>query len=111
MAYFAAVLLRVVEDADEIVRLCPEDFRFGNVEMAARNADSFAQSSAERQLIGEARLVGFGDATDHQGRQPADLRRMEIIVAHENFHATQTAFALVAQGLADLFLMLEGQLV
>src|SRR5258706_16391384 len=48
MAYFAAVLLCVVEDADEIVRLCPEDFRFGNVEMAARNADSFAQSSSER---------------------------------------------------------------
>ncbi len=48
---------------------------------------------------------------DDQAGEPADLRGVEIISAHEHFDAAQTFFALVAQRAADVLLMFEGQLI
>src|SRR5262245_8484064 len=88
-----------------------KNFRLGDIDMAARNAHAFAQGSAEDQMIGKARLVAIGDAVNDQARKPADLRRVEIVSAHEYFDAAQAAFSFKAEGVGNLLLMLESQLV
>ncbi len=46
-----------------------------------------------------------------QRREPVDLRRVQVVAAHEDLDALQGAFTLEAQRRAYFFLVLEGQLI
>ena len=69
MAQLAAILLRIVEDANEIRRIAFENLWFGNRYMTLGNAHALAQRPAEYQLVGKTRLVAVGDPVNDQFRQ------------------------------------------
>src|SRR6476620_1993352 len=63
----ATILLCIVEDADQVIGMIPNDFRFGHSEMSFREANTFAERSPEHVSRAETGLIAVGDPMNNQG--------------------------------------------
>src|SRR4029079_59548 len=107
----AMILLCIVKNTDQVLGMFFDDVRVGYSDMIFRQANPLAKRSPEHVGRTEAEFIVVGNPMDDQRRQPIDMRRVEIVTAHEYFDPAQSSLTFKSQCRADFFLMLERQLI